>query len=266
MYLMPFHVDGADRIRGTEVLTGSATDAAFFIDSGYSGTTTIVLVKTHHLDCSDGTMAGTITAFDIVRKNQAVLLDPYGMSDLCAGFLLRRNRTDGSSRAYLGAAIALRSAVATLVAHRRLHECQQIGGRTQNLIRTLGDTELTASAMLTEMSCRETSRRCQRCLTLRCHLVLDVSKTSIHFNLLLCKGGCGQSGSRGEQECATGSVCLMGLSGLIGPIGPMGHIGLMGLMKPWRIVFQRTELTTVNAIATDHATGVIDGMVLIVDA
>ena len=86
-------------------------------------------------------------------------------------------------------------------------------------------------------------------MTLRCPLVLDVSKTSIHFSLLLCKGGCGQSSSRGEQESATGSVCLMGLSGLIGPIGPMGLIGLMGLMKLGRIVFQRTELTTVNAIS-----------------
>ena len=84
MYFVPFYIDGREGAGRAEVLTGSAADAAFFIDGGYSWTTTIVLVKTHHLYCSYGTMAGTITAFDIVRKNQAVLLDPYGMSDLCA--------------------------------------------------------------------------------------------------------------------------------------------------------------------------------------
>ena len=58
---------------------------------------------------------------------------------------------DGSRRTDLRTACTLRTAVTMLVRHHRQHQMHQVRRRTQHLVRTFRDTELTTRTMLSEV-------------------------------------------------------------------------------------------------------------------
>lgn len=145
---MPFHIDGRKRARRTEVLTGSATDAAFGVNDRYLQGFRIIRIRGNHFYGIRRTMAGTVTALDTVGQRDAIRFHPHGMTDLDGRFICFRYQCDGSCRTDLGAFCTLGAAVTTFVRHFRLHQSHQITGRTQDVIRTGRDTELAGCAMM----------------------------------------------------------------------------------------------------------------------
>ena len=135
MHFVPFHINRAKRSGRAEVLTGTAADAFVFVHGGhlYRAVWTFVV---HHLDGTRGAVTGAVAAADAVGQHHAVLLDPHGMADMDGRFFLTGNGLDGTSRTDLAAPCAFGATVATLKRHRGLHEVHQVGGRTQDIVRT----------------------------------------------------------------------------------------------------------------------------------
>ena len=130
--------------------------------------------------------------------------------------------------------------------------------------------------MLCEMAGRERTRRGKRGLALRCFLVLNLSQTAIDLLLGLrpSSGGKGQTRTDKEGAAISGgglAAPVLGRGGRIAggetashTVGggiAVGGLGV-GLMQTRHIVFQRSELALVYAVAADYAAGVIDCVVL----
>ena len=145
---MSLHVDGAERTRRTQVLACAAPDAPLGIDGRNPDGVHVAAVGGHHQDSPRGTMAGAVAALHTVGQRNAVLPDPYGMTDAGGGFLLDGDRSDGSRRADLRTPRALRTAVASFVGHFGLHQLLQIGRRAQHAVGTDGHAELAAGAVV----------------------------------------------------------------------------------------------------------------------
>lgn len=137
MDFVSLDVDSGKRPGRTEILTGSAADAAAFVDSGHVGRLIVVGIAGNHLDSSNRTVTGTVTALNTVAQGNAVLFNPNGMSNLGRCLILMAQGLDGSSWADLRTAIAFRPAVTYLVAHRGQHQVHEVGGRTQHLVGAL---------------------------------------------------------------------------------------------------------------------------------
>lgn len=80
---MAFHVDGTEGACGTQMLTGSATDAPLCVDHRYLQRFGVVRVGVDHEDGSSRAVAGTVATRDVVGKRHTILLYPYSMSDAC---------------------------------------------------------------------------------------------------------------------------------------------------------------------------------------
>jgi hypothetical protein len=93
-------------------------------------------------------VAGTVATLYTIGQRDAVFLDPYGMAYLRRDLDLMADGLDGACRTYLRTTVALRTAVAALVGHDRLHEVHQVIGWTEYLVGALRHTELTARTAL----------------------------------------------------------------------------------------------------------------------
>jgi hypothetical protein len=96
-------------------------------------------------------MAGTVATLYPIGNRNAVLLDPYCMTNLDRGLLVLINRFDGTCRTNLRATITFRATISMFVRHSGLHKMHQIATWTKNLVRTLGYTELTTRATSREV-------------------------------------------------------------------------------------------------------------------
>lgn len=85
---MSFYVDGTERTGGTEILAGSATNAALCIDNRNLHRFGIVGIGRYHEDSSRRAVAGTVATFYTVGQGNTVLLHPYGMTDTGRAFVL----------------------------------------------------------------------------------------------------------------------------------------------------------------------------------
>lgn len=152
MYLAAFYIDCAERPCRAEVFTGSASDAAFFIDERNHGiavpaflfavpvsiSIAIAFAVSFAFSCifsgvadfaarnhgyrSCRTMTGAVAAGYAIGKRNAVFFDPYGMSYGDGRFFGRRYFQYCSGRAYFGAFHAFRTAVASFIRGFRLHQ------------------------------------------------------------------------------------------------------------------------------------------------
>lgn len=115
MHFVALYMDGAERLCRTEVLACSATDASAHIYGWELESVFVVLVDRHHDDGSRRTVAGTVAAFHSIRKDDAVLLRPDGMTNLDCRFVFLSDRFDGTGRTNLAASVALWPAISTLI-------------------------------------------------------------------------------------------------------------------------------------------------------
>ena len=88
MHLVSFYIDSRERTCGTQIFAGATAYAACIIDSRNVGRCLVVGVAGHHLDGANRTVAGTIAALYPVGQWNTVLLNPYGMTNLCGGLQL----------------------------------------------------------------------------------------------------------------------------------------------------------------------------------
>lgn len=186
---MTFHIDSTEGACGTEMLTGSATNAPLRVDHRYLQGLGVVRVRVDHEYGSCRTVAGTVATRDVVGKRHTILLYPYGMSDACGRLFLYGDRPDGSCRAYVSALRTLRSAIALLVCHLGLHQGFQAGRRMQHIVGAGRHTELAPRAMAGEMSGTQRSCRKDGRSPVWLLLVLDNGQSAVHL-LLLCLHGC----------------------------------------------------------------------------
>jgi hypothetical protein len=192
VYLVTFDVNSGEGTSGTQVLASTTADALGFVDRRDVGAELIIRIKGHHLNGSRRTMARAVATFHAINDGDTILLNPYSVPYLDAGFLFVADRTNGSGGADFRTASAFRTTIASFVAHLRLHEGHQSGAGTQDTIGTLGYTELTTRAMLRQVLCRERTGRGEGCLAIRSHFILNLCQTSIGLQLrVLSKGGCG---------------------------------------------------------------------------
>ena len=250
MHFVAFHIDGREGTGGTEVLAGTAADAALLVDGGHVGRFVVIGIAGHHLDGSCGTVALAVAAVYTVGEHQTVLLNPYGVANLRRCLVFEADGLDGSSRADLRAAVALGTAVAQLITHGGHHQMQQVGRRAQHLIRALRHAELKTRAVLCEVLCRERARRREGSLSRGRHLVFNLGETSVNLLLLLreCRRG---KGSRGNQE---------------GTLAVVGFLLLLLAVRPCMVVFQCMMVAHADAVAAHHTARSIDGVVFEVDA
>lgn len=126
----------------------STTDAAL----GINGRNKMALVAfiCYHLDGISRAMTLTIAAADIIAQNNAVVSNPYGMSNLNRCFFFGRGELDGSCGADVRAGMASYRAIASLKGHLGLHEMLRIHGRPKDTMWAGRDAELTSRACLRE--------------------------------------------------------------------------------------------------------------------
>ena len=81
MSFMSFHIDGTERTCRTQIFACAAPDAPFGIHNGDSDRVHIVTVGRNHQYCARRAMTGTVAALHTVGQRNAILPDPYGMTD-----------------------------------------------------------------------------------------------------------------------------------------------------------------------------------------
>lgn len=148
MHFMPLYVDGTEWLGRTKILARSATDATALVDGRELRRVLILRICRNHHDGSRRTVAGAVAAFHTIGEDDAVLLRPHCMTNLYARLILLLDRLDGTGRTNLAASVALWSAVATFIRHRRLHQLHQVCARAKYVVRTFCHTELTSRTVL----------------------------------------------------------------------------------------------------------------------
>lgn len=144
---MALDINGTEGTGGTEVLAGTAADAFLGINHGNARRVLIAGLRRYHLYGAGGTMTGAVATFNTVGQYHAVLFYPYGVANLDCRFLGRRYLENGAGRAYFGAFVTFRSAVASLIRHFRLHHSFKTCGRSEHFIRADRDAELATGAV-----------------------------------------------------------------------------------------------------------------------
>ena len=211
MNFVSFHVDGADGVRGAEVLASAAADAFLFVDDGNEqhllarnlvvvgiAPTPSVLMNTglqrYHLYGTGRALAGAESAGLLVLDGDAEVVGPDGMSYLYGGAFFLRDGLYGRGGTNFGAACTLGPAVAALEAYFGLHEAVEAAAGTQHVVGTGVDAELTGRAMRSEVTDGEGARRRDELVALRLFLLDDVGQSAVGrlgFHLALCLGeGC----------------------------------------------------------------------------
>ena len=149
---MSFHIDCAERACRTQVITCAAADAAFGIDNGYLGGLRISGVRSHHLYGADRAVAGAVAALHLIGDADAILLNPYGMTDLDGRFLGEACQMDGIGRTHLRTLGAFGAAVTAFVGHFRLHQFCQVRRRTEHLVGAYRYAELAGCEVLCKVA------------------------------------------------------------------------------------------------------------------
>lgn len=155
MYFVSLYMDGTKWFCRTEILTCAASNATAQVDGRELWRVLILRIGWNHHDGSRWTVASTVAAFHTIGEDDAVFLRPYRMTNLDARLILLLDRLDGTSRTNLTASVTLRSAVSTLIRHRRLHQLHQVGRWTEHIVRALRYTELAGSTVLRHVLGRE---------------------------------------------------------------------------------------------------------------
>ena len=135
MHFITFNINRAERSGGAEVLAGAAADAFVFVHGRHLHRSVRTFVV-YHLDGSRRAMAGTVAAAHAVGEHYAIVFNPYGMTHMDAGLFLTCDGLDGTSGTDLAATRTFRATIAALKRHRGLHEVHQVGGGTQDIVRT----------------------------------------------------------------------------------------------------------------------------------
>ena len=144
----------------------------------------------HHLDSIGGTLFGTRAAVVAVDDRNTVLLDPHGATDMNKRFIFLPDSLNSAGRAYLRTTCTLGTAVTALERHLGLHEAQQVGRRTQDIIRTGTHAQLARRTMPVHIPRGDGTGRCDRRLAMRRFLIFQLRQSAVHFNLRL-RHGCG---------------------------------------------------------------------------
>ena len=131
VHFIPLYINRAKRSGRTEVFAGTTADAFVLVHGRH-----LMAFIVYHLDGTRRAVAGTVAAADAVGEHHAVFLNPYGMTHMDTGLFLTCDGLDGTGGADLAATRAFGATVAALKRHRGLHEVRQVGGRTQNIVRT----------------------------------------------------------------------------------------------------------------------------------
>ena len=97
-------------------------------------------------------MAFAVAAAYAIGQHNAILFHPNSMTYMDTCLFFPGNWLDGSSGANLAATGAFGTAVAALKRHHRLHEVLQVGGGTQDIVRTARYAELASRAMALHVS------------------------------------------------------------------------------------------------------------------
>ena len=121
MYLIPLHINRAERSGRAEVLAGAAADAFVLVHSRHLHLAVRSFIF-YHLDGTCGAVACAVAAADTVGQHNTIIFNPNGMTYMDASFFLTGNGLDGTSGADLAASRAFGTAIAALKRHRGLHE------------------------------------------------------------------------------------------------------------------------------------------------
>ena len=152
MSFMSFHIDGTERTGRTKILTCPAADTTLHIDYRNLWRICFFRIGSYHLYGTCRTMAGTVPAFHLVCDADAILLNPYGMTDLDGRFLGEARQMDGIGRSHLRTLGAFGAAVTAFVGHFRLHQFCQVRRRTEHLVGTYRYAELAGCAVLCKVA------------------------------------------------------------------------------------------------------------------
>ena len=217
---MSLHVDGAEGTAWAEVLTGPAAYAHLLVDHGdeqclltRNGLVVGIepapavevdpLHERHHLYGLCRTLACTQSASLAVAHRDAEVACPHCVSHLYGSALLHGHGLYGTGGANLAAAVALRPAVTTFIAHLGLHQAVGLAAGAQHVIGTSVDAQLACDAVLAHVACRERTRRRNQRLPLGLLLLLYQCQTAVGGLVLGMEQGCGcQHGHRCEHSPA----------------------------------------------------------------
>ena len=124
--VVSLNVYGTEWTCRTKVLASAASYAAFGIDHRNPESFLSSLFQWYHLYGTSGAMALAVATRLTVAHRDAVLSDPYRMTNLYGRFLLTCNGTYGTSGTDVGTPCTLGTAIAALVGHFRLHETRKV--------------------------------------------------------------------------------------------------------------------------------------------
>lgn len=270
---MPFvslHVDGTEGAGGTEVLAGSATYAAFRVDYRYLLGFLIFRMAWHHLYGTRRAMAGTVATLHTVSHGDAIPSSPYSVSYLCRRFLCPGYRADSSCGAHFGAFRTLRTAIASLVGHFRLHQPCQVGGRTKHLVGANRHAKLASRAMLCHVAYAQCSRRNDGRFPMGNLFVYNGGQSTVHFLFLCFQNGGNRHYRRGSKKAPTAFVLCLGHCGRNGIVCFLllfpDVVRLCLACRPMACVGDGSVLALAYAVHASHASAIVYRMLLGVDA
>lgn len=113
MHFVALHVDSAEGVCRAKMLAFAATDTFLRVDKRHFYGVTVDLFA-DHLDRFGRAMTCTCAARISVVDRNAVLLNPYCVTDMNGSFLFRSDTLDSSRGANLAATCTLGTAVAAL--------------------------------------------------------------------------------------------------------------------------------------------------------
>ena len=275
MNFVALHVDRTQRTARAQRLARAAADAHLLVDHGDLLGSRVVGIQRNHRDGTRRTMPCAVAALLTVTDGHAELTRPYRMAYLDGALLLLRDGLDGTCRAHIGTLRTLRTAVAALVAHLRLHERHQAGGRAKHAVGAGRHAKLARRAMVLHVTGAQRARRGQRGAPWMNLLVDDVGQAAVN---LLVRRLLDDLGLGGLHACAQGYSAEDGTERGIGWLAYLGwfcclfaflHFCIFafcvcksrGKARYGKLVVQGVELALLKAVAAGHAAAVVHRVV-----
>ena len=230
-------------------------------------------------------MAGAVAASNgiaflvLVACGNTQEMGPHRGANLGGRLLFNSDGLDGTGRTHLRAAVTLGAAVATLVAHHRLHEGEQVIRGMQHLVGALCHTQLASHAVLLHVARAHRARRRDGVLALGHLLLLDGGKTAVHLLLGLRHSSCSNGNAAANEKRALAlvdslrvlSTLHFSLSTLYSALCTLHSIlctlhSVLSTTIAWTAVVDSVLVALVDAVAAGHAATVVNGAILVVDA
>ena len=237
-------------------------------------------------------MAGAVAASNgiaflvFVACGNTQEMGPHRGANLGGRLLFNSDGLDGTGRTHLRAAVTLGAAVATLVAHHRLHEGEQVIRGMQHLVGALCHTQLASHAVLLHVARAHRARRRDGVLALGHLLLLDGGKTTVHLLLGLRHSSCSNGNAAANEKRALAlvdslrvlSTLHFSLSTLYSALCTLHSIlstlysilctlhSVLSTTIAWTTVVDSVLVALVDAVAAGHAATVVNGAILVVDA